>query len=80
MLSNTKVGESRPDLGNYDTLSEDIGGGPRPWKTTWVVNFLKGGTFLFLGKMMAYNRIEHLPIYLYGIAHAATMCDCSAIH
>lgn len=35
-------------------LSQDCGGGPRPWKLSWVINFQKGGTFLFLGALMAY--------------------------
>ena len=35
-------------------LSQDCGGGARPWKLAWVINFQKGGTFLFLGALMAY--------------------------
>jgi protein-S-isoprenylcysteine O-methyltransferase Ste14 len=35
-------------------LSQDCGGGPRPWKLAWVINFQKGGTLLFLGALMAY--------------------------
>ncbi len=30
----------------------DLGGGPRPWKFSWIINFQKGGTFLFLGLLM----------------------------
>ena len=30
-------------------LTQDIGGGPRPWKFSWVINFQKCGTFFFLG-------------------------------
>ena len=28
-------------------LSQDCGGGPRPWKLAWVINVQKGGTFFF---------------------------------
>jgi protein-S-isoprenylcysteine O-methyltransferase Ste14 len=30
----------------------DFGGGPRPWKFSWVINFQKFGTFFFLGFLM----------------------------
>lgn len=30
----------------------DLGGGPRPWKFSWIINFQKAGTFLFLGLLM----------------------------
>ena len=30
----------------------DLGGGARPWKFSWIINFQKGGTFLFLGALM----------------------------
>ena len=35
-----------------DYLSQDFLGGPRPWKFSWVINFQKTGTFLFLGWLM----------------------------
>ena len=35
-----------------DWLLGNIGGGPRPLKFAWVINFQKGGTFLFLGALM----------------------------
>lgn len=37
-------------LTNY--LVHDCGGGPRPWKFAWVINFQKAGTFVFLGLLM----------------------------
>jgi protein-S-isoprenylcysteine O-methyltransferase Ste14 len=56
-------------------LTEDLGGGPRPWKFAWVINFQKVGTFLFLGALMAWydNFSTAAWIYLglhgsYGIA------------
>lgn len=33
-------------------LVEDAGGGPRPWKLSWVINFQKIGTCVFLGLLM----------------------------
>ena len=35
-------------------LTQDLGGGPRVWKLAWIVNFQKGGTFWFLGGLMAW--------------------------
>jgi protein-S-isoprenylcysteine O-methyltransferase Ste14 len=35
-------------------LLHNLGGGPRPLKFAWVVNFQKAGTFPFLGMMMLY--------------------------
>ncbi len=35
-------------------LMYDLGGGPRPWKFAWLVNLQKGGTFFFLGALMAW--------------------------
>ncbi|HVT34203.1 MAG TPA: DUF1295 domain-containing protein [Nevskiaceae bacterium] len=35
-------------------LLYDLGGGVRPWKFSWIINFQKGGTFLFLGALMLY--------------------------
>jgi protein-S-isoprenylcysteine O-methyltransferase Ste14 len=33
-------------------LMLDLGGGPRPWKFSWIINFQKAGTFFFLGFLM----------------------------
>jgi protein-S-isoprenylcysteine O-methyltransferase Ste14 len=35
-----------------DYLTNDAGGGPRPWKFAWVIDFQKVGTFAFLGFLM----------------------------
>ena len=37
---------------NY--LVNDFGGGPRPWKLAWVINFQKLGTFPLLGFLIAW--------------------------
>ena len=31
-----------------DYLVLDFLGGPRPWKFSWIINFQKAGTFVFL--------------------------------
>jgi protein-S-isoprenylcysteine O-methyltransferase Ste14 len=58
-----------------DYLVQDFGGGPRPWKFAWVINFQKCGTFLFLGGLMWYygNGSTSAWVYLamqgsYGLA------------
>jgi protein-S-isoprenylcysteine O-methyltransferase Ste14 len=58
-----------------DYLVRDFGGGPRPWKFAWVINFQKCGTFLFLGLLMWYygNGTTAAWVYLamqgsYGLA------------
>ena len=35
-----------------DWLLHDALGGPRPLKFSWIINFQKGGTFVFLGLLM----------------------------
>lgn len=35
-----------------DYLSQDLFGGPRPWKLSWVINFQKAGTFVFIAALM----------------------------
>ena len=37
---------------NNDFLTQDFGGGPRPWKLASVINFQKTGTFAFLALLM----------------------------
>jgi hypothetical protein len=32
----------------------DLGGGPRPWKLAWVIDFQKTGTFPLLGLLIAW--------------------------
>lgn len=58
-----------------DYLVQDLGGGPRPWKLSWVINFQKCGTFFFLGLLMWWygNFTTAAWVYLamhgsYGIA------------
>jgi hypothetical protein len=58
-----------------DHLVQDFGGGPRPWKFAWVINFQKCGTFFLLGFLMWYyqNFSDAAWVYLamhgsYGVA------------
>ena len=51
------------------------GGGPRPWKLAWVINFQKAGTFVFYGLLLAWygNTATAVWVYVamqgaYGIA------------
>jgi hypothetical protein len=39
-------------LNNY--VMNDFGGGPRPWKLAWVINFQKLGTIPLLGAFIAW--------------------------
>lgn len=50
-------------------ISRDFGGGPRPWKLAWVVNFQKCGTFLFLGALMAWYGNTSAAAWIYLALH-----------
>lgn len=50
-------------------LSQNCGGGPRPWKLAWIVNFQKCGTFLFLGALMAYYGNTSPAAWIYLAMH-----------
>lgn len=50
-------------------LSVDFGGGPRPWKFAWVVNFHKGSTFLVLGALMAWYGNTSTVAWVYLALH-----------
>jgi protein-S-isoprenylcysteine O-methyltransferase Ste14 len=52
-------------------LSHDFGGGPRPWKLAWVVNFQKGGTFVFLGLLMAWYGNGTSAAWIYLALHGS---------
>lgn len=48
-----------------DHASQDFLGGPRLWKLAWVVNFQKGGTFLFLGFLIWYYQNTSTAAWVY---------------
>jgi len=47
------------------------GGGPRPWKLAWVINFQKGGTFAFLGLLLWHYRCTTPAAWIYLGLHGA---------
>ena len=49
----------------------DFGGGPRPWKFAWVINFQKCGTFFFLGFLMWWYGNYSLPAWIYLALHGS---------
>ncbi|MEE4173444.1 MAG: DUF1295 domain-containing protein [Xanthomonadales bacterium] len=51
--------------------SQDLGGGPRPWKLAWVVNFQKAGTFVFLGLLMAWYGNTTTAAWIYLALHGS---------
>lgn len=52
-----------------DWLMADAGGGPRPWKLSWVINFQKAGTFPFLGGLMAWYGHPTPAAWVYLAMH-----------
>jgi protein-S-isoprenylcysteine O-methyltransferase Ste14 len=54
-----------------DYLVQDFGGGPRPWKFAWVINFQKCGTFFFLGFLMWYYQNFTMAAWVYLGLHGS---------
>lgn len=54
-----------------DWLVCDFGGGPRPWKFSWVINFQKAGTFFFLGLLMWYYQNVTTAAWIYLAMHGS---------
>lgn len=52
-------------------LVEDAGGGPRPWKFSWVINFQKGGTFFFLGFLIWWYDKQSAAAWVYLALHGS---------
>jgi len=50
-------------------LTNDVGGGPRPWKLSWVINFQKLGTFPFLGILIALYHNTNTAAWIYLAMH-----------
>ena len=48
-----------------DYLVNDFLGGPRPWKFSWVINFQKAGTFVFLLGLLAWYGNATTAIWIY---------------
>lgn len=54
-----------------DHISSDLGGGPRPWKLSWIINAQKGGTLFFvLGLMFLYQNFS-TTAWTYAALHGS---------
>ncbi|MDR3634466.1 MAG: DUF1295 domain-containing protein [Isosphaeraceae bacterium] len=59
-------------LGRYTQWAiADIGGGPRPWKLAWVIDFQKTGTFPFLGLLIAWYHNTSTAAWIYLAMHGS---------
>ena len=54
-----------------DYLVLDFLGGPRPWKFSWVINFQKAGTFVFLLAAMAWYDNYSSAAWIYTAMHGS---------
>lgn len=54
-----------------DYLTTDFLGGPRPWKLSWVINFQKAGTFVFVAALMWYYQNFSTAAFLYLALHGS---------
>src|SRR5262252_923752 len=61
-----KIGRVR----NY--LLNDFGGGPRPWKLAWVINFQKLGTLPILAGSIAWYHNKSVAAWIYLAMHGAS--------
>lgn len=52
-----------------DHATRDFGGGPRPWKLSWVINAQKAGTFAFLGALIWYYGNTSTAAWIYLALH-----------
>lgn len=54
---------------NY--LSTDLLGGPKVWKLSWVINFQKGGTLLWVAFLMYWYDNYSTPAWIYLALHGS---------
>lgn len=54
-----------------DHLTTDFLGGPKPWKLSWVINFQKAGTFIFVLALMLYFQNFSTAAFLYLALHGS---------
>lgn len=52
-----------------DYLTSDFLGGPKVWKLSWVINFQKAGTFLFVAWLMGFYQNFSTAAYVYLALH-----------
>ncbi|MBC7917990.1 MAG: DUF1295 domain-containing protein [Rhodoferax sp.] len=50
-------------------LAWDIGGGPRPWKMSWIINFQKAGTFPLMAFFIWYYGVTSTAAWVYLALH-----------
>ena len=61
--------EAMRRVNNY--LMYDFGGGPRPWKFAWVINFQKTGTFPLLAFFIAWYHNASTAAWIYLGMHGS---------
>ncbi len=54
-----------------DYLTADFLGGPKPWKLSWVINFQKAGTAVFIVALMVYYHNFSSAAYVYLALHGS---------
>lgn len=54
-----------------DYLTTDFLGGPKPWKLSWVINFQKAGTFVFVAWLMWLYQNNSVAAYIYLALHGS---------
>jgi protein-S-isoprenylcysteine O-methyltransferase Ste14 len=52
-----------------DYFVKDFGGGPRPWKFAWIINFQKTGTFPILAFLIAWYHNTTTAAWIYLAMH-----------
>lgn len=52
-------------------LSTDLLGGPKIWKLSWVINFQKGGTLLWVAFLMYWYDNDSTPAWIYLALHGS---------
>ena len=54
-----------------DYLTQELFGGPKIWKFSWIINFQKAGTFIFLGVLMWYYQNDSMAAWVYLAMHGS---------
>jgi len=54
-----------------DYLTQNLLGGPKVWKFSWIINFQKTGTFVFLGLLIWYYQNHSIAAWVYLAMHGS---------
>ena len=54
-----------------DYLTHELLGGPKIWKFSWVINFQKAGTFVFLGFLIFFYQNDSMAAWIYLAMHGS---------